>query len=349
MKPTLSFTQADLERAFSWVCQQRKHMPANADIWHLRFHWSAMRTPILTALNDGNYQLRPLRLFDCADGTTRALWDAQDALVLRALTEKITPVLPINRACEHIAGHRGGASSVKRVSEVLQSGPYHYVCRTDIKGYYANMARHLLYAQLCSWVSNIPIRRLLWQFLHYSVEDAGRFHTPSKGIARGSSLSPLLGACHLTFLDDLLCAIPGIRYVRYMDDFLILTRTRWQLRRVVACLNHALATLGFALHPAKTFIGAIKKGFDWMGCWFNENGVQRIAPRALSNHRQVLRRLYERTRHLAPERRQFRVAQYLSRWSAWCRARCPGIARAPSTVSITSVTYANPEKAIVSL
>ena len=25
--------------AYQWLCQQRKHYPANADVWSFRFHW----------------------------------------------------------------------------------------------------------------------------------------------------------------------------------------------------------------------------------------------------------------------------------------------------------------------
>lgn len=129
MGPQAPFTAAGLDSAFRWVCQQRKQMPPNADIWHLRHHWPTIRSSLHASLNSGTYQLRPMRLYPCADGETRALWDAQDALGLRALTELLRPHLPVHRASEHIAGHQGGQSSVRRVSAVLRANHYRYVCR----------------------------------------------------------------------------------------------------------------------------------------------------------------------------------------------------------------------------
>ena len=50
-----------------------------------------------------------------------------------------------------------------------------------------------------------------------------------QGIPLGSPLSPVLGAFYLYELDRA-CTRRGLWYVRYMDDILILTSTRWRLR-----------------------------------------------------------------------------------------------------------------------
>ncbi|EEE1295789.1 transposase, partial [Salmonella enterica subsp. diarizonae] len=81
-------------------------------------------------------------------------------------------------------------------------------------------------------------------------------------------------------------------YARYMDDFLILTQTRWQLRRCIAQLNESLDVSGFEQHPDKTFIGRITRGFDWLGAW-SEPGSAGLAPRSLRLHRERCLRLYE--------------------------------------------------------
>jgi RNA-directed DNA polymerase len=67
----------------------------------------------------------------------------------------------------------------------------------------------------------------------------------NQGISRGCPLSPILGAIYLKALDDhfedkQLC------YVRYMEDILILTKTRWHNRKAVKKLNQTrpLAAMG---------------------------------------------------------------------------------------------------------
>ena len=46
---------------------------------------------------------------------------------------------------------------------------------------------------------------------------------------------------------------------------MVLTPTRWKLRRAVALLNRIFTTLGLEKDPNKTFIGRVEKGFDFLG------------------------------------------------------------------------------------
>ncbi|EOI6844105.1 reverse transcriptase domain-containing protein [Salmonella enterica] len=193
------------------------------------------------------------------------------------------------------------------------------MCRTDIRGYYGQIRKDILYGQLCARVESPALRSLLYQFLHYSVEEGGEFHTPVKGIPRGSALSPLLAAFHLYDCDRDFEQERRLRYVRYMDDFLIFAPERWHLRRAVRKLNGWLEKAGFEQHPEKTFIGRVAKGFDWMGFWFDEKGATSVAPRALNNGLAKLRQLYDRTRHQPAEVQAERVAKYVSRWCRYFR------------------------------
>ncbi|MBP4047281.1 hypothetical protein [Chromobacterium violaceum] len=125
---------------------------------------------------------------------TQALWGAADALVIKWLTEQLTPLLPVHPRCEHARGHGGGPSSCTRFHQLLRGGAYRYVCRTDIQGYYANIDKQRLLDGVARHVRCPRLLNLLRQFVHYSVEDGGNFHTPKQGIPRASSLSPLLAA-----------------------------------------------------------------------------------------------------------------------------------------------------------
>lgn len=313
---TPRFSTALISNAFTWLCRSRRHFPANADIWHLRFHWLTERSRILRALNRGTYRFSAMTLVTRADGSQVAVWSAPDALVIKCLSLLLVNVLPVSRLCEHVHGHGGGRTSVLNAHRLAGSGRYRFVCRTDIREYYGHIDQALLYSQLCRRVRDRHIRDLLWQFLHYSVEDGGVFHTPARGIPRGSALSPLLAAFHLTETDRDFEGHRHVIYVRYMDDFLLFARTRWHLRKAVSRLNRHLSASGFEQHPDKTFIGRVEKGFDWMGFWFTDKGCTSVAPRALKNRTMKLRRLYERFRH-QPAVRAERMAQYTRYWLRW--------------------------------
>ena len=65
----------------------------------------------------------------------------------------------------------------------------------------------------------------------------------------------------------------GQFYMRFMDDILVLTPTRWKLRKAVKAVNEVLGSLRMEKHPDKTFIGRIEKGFDFLGYQFNPAGL----------------------------------------------------------------------------
>lgn len=312
-----------LDEAWHWLCNARKNAPVGADIWDLRFNWQTERGALLDALRQGNYRLSPMQIV----GTSQnAVWSSRDALVLKWVALKITGHLPLHERCEHVRGHGGGRASVQRLHDVLNSGEYPWVCRTDIKGYYGAIQKPQLLEQLRQCIADPMMLHLLQQYLHYSVEDGGEFHTPENGISRGCALSPLMGALHLWAVDNHFSRQPGIYYARYMDDFIILAKSRWQLKRQVKSLNRFFNEYQFCQHPDKTFIGRTAKGFDWMGAQLNAQGAAGVAPRALANHLTKIRRLYEQT-WLSRSEREEKVSNYRRRWVRWvaaCGLLCTG-------------------------
>ena len=309
--------------AYRWLCRRRRHFPPDADIWHFRIHAHTLIPTLLDQLRHGTYTFQPVQLIEKTDGQTIAVWSSADALVIKLLADALRLILPVHPCCEHVAGHGGGKTSAQKLDRQIRSGQFHFVLRTDIQGYYAQINKHTLLAQLAVYIDCPILMNLLGQFLFYSVERGGVFHTPKLGISRGSALSPLLAAFHLYALDKEFADRQGSdwSYARYMDDFVILTRTRWQLRRAVRRLKQWFQHFGFRFHPEKTYIGKIDRldkqaKLDWMGYAFNGKGLCGIAPRALNNHLDTQRRLYEQARKKGHpwDTLLTRVRQYQKRW-----------------------------------
>lgn len=103
----------------------------------------------------------------------------------------------------------------------------------------------------------------------------------------------------------------GIRYLRYMDDFLIFAPSRDKLRMAIRNMYVVLDNLKLCVHPQKRFMGQTKKGFDFLG--------YRIHPdRLLRPSMQSLNRLLERSRRLhEQEAGETRLQQYVRRWHQW--------------------------------
>ena len=120
-----------------------------------------------------------------------------------------------------------------------------------------------LMEQIYNNVSCQTTRYYLWQVIRRTVEYGGLYQEITQGISRGSPLSPILGALYLKELDDVFDK-EGLFYLGYMDDILILTKTRWHNRKAVRLLNNCFNRLKVKQHPDKTFIGKIERGFDFL-------------------------------------------------------------------------------------
>ncbi|CAK1787459.1 RNA-directed DNA polymerase [Vibrio crassostreae] len=302
--------------ALAWLRQSRKHFPPSSEHWSFLFNhdFDSLHKMLIC----GTYNFSAAPIVTKANGEKVALWCSSDAYVMKLLSLALTPVLPVHPLCSHTKGHKT-RTILHRLDVQTRSGDYPFVCRTDIKGYYANINKHQLLEKLSQHIRCPIIMNLLGQFLFYLVEEGGDFYESKQGISRGSALSPLLGAFLLYDLDRSFENHPGIQYVRYMDDFVILCKTRHKLRKTVRLLNQWLERFGFIQHPDKTFIGRVEKGFDWLGRWFTLAGLVGPSPRAISNFANKLRQLYEQARK-RPSLREglsYRVQQYARRWNQW--------------------------------
>jgi hypothetical protein len=68
------FNSTTLDTAYRWLCKQRRNFPANADIWHLRFHWHTIRHELLQALIKQDYTFLPLSVVTKGDRESIHLW-----------------------------------------------------------------------------------------------------------------------------------------------------------------------------------------------------------------------------------------------------------------------------------
>ena len=124
-----------------------------------------------------------------------------------------------------------------------------------------------------------------------------------------------MGAFFLNQLDDEL-EKTGLFYVRFMDDILILTPTRWKCRRAVKQLNAGFNLIRLEKHPDKTFIGRIEKGFDFLGYHFCREGLS-VAEDTVERFIEKATRLYEQEQG-KPEGLPL-LGLYVQRWARWVR------------------------------
>ncbi len=178
---------------------------------------------------------------------------------------------------------------------------------------------------------------MLWQTMNRTAERGGLYKEITKGISRGCSLSPLIGAFFLHELDKGF-EKDGLFYVRYMDDILILTKTRWKCRRAVKQLNQAFNHLKLEKHPDKTYIGKIENGFDFLGYHFSPQGL-RIANITWSKFVARLHRLYEQKK-TQPNWTAL-LGDYVKHWWRWVLAGVKDSLLLPNQVTDTKALTLN--------
>lgn len=117
-------------------------------------------------------------------------------------------------------------------------------------------------------------------------------------------------------LDKNLSAQKGIRYLRFMNDLLILSKQRWPLRLSIRATNQWFSKAGLQQHPDKTFIGRIEKGFDWLGYRFNGRGLYAPAISAITQHHHKIYQFYELTQRCKETETTLQqwIADYSQRW-----------------------------------
>ena len=319
-----------LKNAFKWLCAQRKNASPNSDIWDLRLNINTLLPQIASQISAGTYTLSPVKKITI-QGKQASLWSSKDSLVLKTITLILQKKLSthLSPKCSHLKGNGGAKKSIRQ----CLNNKLPYVMKSDVKSYYASIDHTLLFNQFCNLVKERPLRRLVWQYLKRTIEWGGTYKDIERGISLGCPLSPLMAALYLKPLDDAMEKL-GVYYIRFMDDWVVLTNSRHKLRKAVKTVNQVLNNLKVEKHPDKTYIGRIKKeGFKFLGYVLRpevkelkEIKVKEVkkgqrkhkrlepAPDTLKRCQDKLIRLYERGASWT------RIGQYARRWFRWLSA-----------------------------
>ena len=154
-----------------------------------------------------------------------------------------------------------------------------YFARSDISGFFDNIPREAVLANLASKISDQQFIDLLDKATTVCLvneselgDNRKTFPTDEVGVAQGSPLSPLIGNILLHNF-DLEFNDRGLRCVRFVDDFVLLGKTQTAVVKGFAKASNCLSALGLKCHDPfaananklKSEQGPIDQGFVFLG------------------------------------------------------------------------------------
>ncbi|NEO00079.1 MAG: group II intron reverse transcriptase/maturase [Moorea sp. SIO3I7] len=159
-----------------------------------------------------------------------------------------------------------------------------WVLDADITGCFDNIAHEPLLEN----IGNFPARKLVKQWLKAGYMEGDVFYNTEAGTPQGGVISPLLANIALHGMEEVL----GIRYkwntdkrrksggtwnnitnrtfVRFADDFVVLTETEEDAANAKVILQEWLAKKGLSLSEEKTNTRHLTEGFDFLGWNFRK-------------------------------------------------------------------------------
>ncbi len=323
------------------ILKRRNRSAAEQSPWWI-FIYDEAKT-LLQQINNfiiGEYRFQPMITYKFPDETTIS-WSYSDRLFVRALLYLIKPTFKyiISPYCFHLQGPSGVKKALLLVQNALEQNTFRYFLRIDIKSYYASIERNILIGQLEKWFCDLKVRHYLQDIVNCAVIQDGAITVPTTGIPRRSSLSPFFGALYLSPLDRVFEDIKDICYVRYVDDILILAKTKKQFCRAKKRLREILQPLKLEYSRRKSKVGALTKGFHFLGIDFTVNSevnsaIKEAATQIQSSKTKINITLHERCCVRAMERvldlREDVVAatkaqKYLRQWATWWSQTCAAV------------------------
>ncbi len=173
-------------------------------------------------------------------------------------------------------GFRKGISrekSIEMVKSAIAEG-YQYVIESDIEDFFPSVDLKRLTELIDFYIpqKDICLKNIIQKSIRNGYVLNGKHYERTKGLAQGSPLSPILANLYLDSFDEQIKRW-DVRMIRYVDDFIILTKSKEEAENILSRTEAYLSELGLKLKKEKTAIRHIKDGFQFLGMKFARSEV----------------------------------------------------------------------------
>jgi hypothetical protein len=258
---------------------------------------------LIQQLRAKSYQIKSSLCFIAFSPVKREIFagDFSDRIIHHFLFNKLNPQYDklLIHDCYSCRQHKGTSFGIKRAAHFMQRVSSNYkkkafVLKLDIKGYFMNIDRSLLYQQnkqlitrlyahrpaeknellylLKKVIFNDPTKncrlrghKLDWQGLP---KNKSLFATkPGKGLPIGNLTSQLFGNIYLNQFDHFVKRKLKCKYYgRYVDDMIFFHEDKEYLKKIIPSVKNYLQTnLGLEIHEKKIYLQPVSYGLKFLG------------------------------------------------------------------------------------
>lgn len=254
-------------------------------------------------LHDGTYKAKPTVRFTITSPKPREIASItfRDRVYQRSLNDNaVYPIMTNSFIYDNYACQKGKGTDAarNRLKEFLhryyrKHGHAGYVAQFDIHGYYPNMD-HAMTESLFQKKLPPDVSKMVTDILREQYDGA-------TGYNPGSQLIQIAGISVLDGFDHYAKEVLRAKlYIRYMDDFLIISESKPYLLMCQRKAEEYLKALGFELNPKKTRVFPIEDGIEFLGFKYRLTKTGKVLLFVLSSNvkreRRKLRRLVAKSK-----------------------------------------------------
>src|SRR5438874_2178147 len=222
-------------------------------------------------LKEDTYQPQPVRQVQIpkagkpGEFRTLGVPTIYDRVCQQALLNRLEPIFePVFD--EANLGYRRGRSTkdaLRKVWREIHSGR-EWIVDADLKDFFGSVDHKKLLILVAQQVADGRVLRLIQAMLEAGSCLDGRVSSTERGTPQGGVISPVLSNILLTPFDWEMRA-RGYQLTRYADDWVITCTSEAEAAEAIADAQRILAQLGVQLHPQKTRVVRINRGFEFLG------------------------------------------------------------------------------------
>src|SRR6266436_4558228 len=201
-----------------------------------------------------------------------------DRVCQQALLNRLEPIFePVFDEANF--GYRRGRSTkdaMRKVWKEIQGGR-EWIVDADLKDFFGSVEHEKLLTLVAQRIADGRVQRLIEAMLKAGSYGKGRLFPTERGTPQGGVVSPLLSNILLTPFDREM-GHKGYQLTRYADDWVATCESAAEARAAVAAALRILNELGVQLHPQKTRIVHVRRGFEFLGYKIKRGKQLRLPP-----------------------------------------------------------------------